>query len=74
MVAVPALTQALRDEDVEVRVNAVIALSRLGESASDAVPMLTEVLLDESDRVREHAVYALEQIGTPEAASVLNQL
>ena len=72
--AVPALTQALRDEDVEVRVNVVIALARLGESAYDAIPMLTEVLRDESERVRQHAVYALKQIGTLKAESALNQL
>jgi len=62
--AVPALTQAFRDENKDVRGSAAIALANIGK---DAVPTLIELLQDQEWRIRSNAAVALVQIGTPEA-------
>jgi len=44
--AVPALIEALRDSDVEVRQRAAIMLREIGPAAAEAVPALIEALRD----------------------------
>ncbi len=67
-VVVPALSEALRDQDVFVRRDAALALGRLGPGASDAVPYLLPALKDRDRAVRKAAAQALLQID-PQAAS-----
>ena len=56
---VPALLEALKDEDVDVRQAAAEALGKLGDSRS--VPALVEALKDEIADVRRTAAEALEE-------------
>ena len=60
--AVPALTQALDDEDWEVRETAALALNMIGPPAVKAVPALIQALADENDKVRTSAAWALQSI------------
>ncbi|QHW34297.1 phytanoyl-CoA dioxygenase [Paenibacillus rhizovicinus] len=69
--AVPALIQALSDEDTQVRFMAGLALVRIGAAAADAVPALAATLQDENRYVRGHSLEALRSIGTKEAHDVL---
>ena len=62
--AVPALMQALKDQNPDVRNNAAWALAKIGE---DAVPALIQALQDQDSQVHANAVLALGEIGTPEA-------
>ena len=66
-VAVPALIEALGDEDSQVRFTTAAALTRLGAAAEEAVPALVNALKDEDRYVRANSVDALRQIGTPQA-------
>jgi HEAT repeat protein len=59
--AVPALISLLRDNNLEVRVNAAEALGRIGPAAAKAVPPLTTAL--NAPQVRVHAAEALGRIG-----------
>ncbi|MBM7563627.1 HEAT repeat domain-containing protein [Paenibacillus sacheonensis] len=68
---VPALIQALSDEDTQVKFTAGLALVRIGPDAADAVPALEASLDDENRYVRGHALEALRSIGTKEAHDVL---
>lgn len=68
---VPALIDRLSDDDVEVRFNAVLALTRLGDAASEAVDALADCLTADNRYVRGYAVDALDRIGTPKAHRVL---
>ena len=67
--AVPALIDALADEDASVRRNAAWALGRMGEPAKAAAPILIEMLTDEDASVRARAVGALRQMGEPAGMS-----
>ena len=60
--AVPALIQALKDENKDVRVNAAVALGQIGEGAKDVVPALIQALKDQDEWVRINAAWALEEI------------
>jgi HEAT repeat protein len=60
--AVPALSQALRDDDVSVRIAAARALARMGPAAKEAVPVLMHALKDGNDTVRSEAAQALRMI------------
>lgn len=62
--AAPHLVHVLRTGDVDLRLNATLALGRLGKSA---VPHLVQSLKDSNSDVRYHAVWAVGLIG-PEAA------
>ena len=74
-VAVPALIDALGDEDSQTRFTTAAALTRLGAAAAEAVPALVKALNDEDRYVRANAVDALRHIGTPRAAAAaLNYL
>ncbi|MCZ6676829.1 MAG: HEAT repeat domain-containing protein [Candidatus Poribacteria bacterium] len=68
--AVPALTQALSDEDVKVRQHAIWALSEIGEDSKAAVPALIKALRDEEVEVRASAAAAFGQIGKPSKGAV----
>lgn len=71
--AVPALIDALRSPNPEMRMQAADTLARIGPGASQAVPSLTELLDDEDVRVRKSAARALGQIG-PKAAEAVPSL
>jgi HEAT repeat protein len=60
---VPALGQALKDADAEVRAGAVESLRTLGRAARDAAPMLFELVkTDKTEKNREKACWALVAI------------
>lgn len=61
--AIPALINALKDPDVDVRQWAAVALEWIGEDAKEAVPGLIEILKDEDGYVREWAAKALARMG-----------
>jgi HEAT repeat protein len=76
--AIPALIEALSDEDQDVRCNAAVALAAMGADASNAVPALAKIVTNmalgspsESDvRLHAFAAMALGKIG-PSAISTL---
>jgi len=60
---VPALIEALKDKDGDVRVSAAIGLGSFGEQAKDAIPALEATQKSGRDaRVREAANKALSRI------------
>ena len=59
---VPALSEALRDENAYVRHDAATALAKFGPDASEAVPALTLALKDSDHSVRKAARSALKKI------------
>ncbi len=67
-VAVPALAEALKDENAFVRRDAAGALGGFGPEAKPAVPSLTAALKDKEHSVRQAAAQALKKID-PEAAT-----
>ena len=68
--AIPALIEALKDEDRDVRRTAAWALGQIGPPA---VPALIQALRDEKWEVRQAAAEALEKIGDPQATPALIQ-
>ncbi|WP_318615740.1 HEAT repeat domain-containing protein [Sporosarcina sp. YIM B06819] len=68
---VAGLIRALKDEDVQTRFTAGLALCRFGAEADAAVPHLAEALNDADRYVRGHAVEALNYINTDAAKEVL---
>jgi HEAT repeat protein len=70
--AVPALVEALHNEDPLVRTAAVEALGHLGAPAEPAVPALVRMLHDENAGVRGAAAYVLGLVGSgPEVVAGL---
>ncbi len=61
--SVPALIQALKDEDARVRSGAAFALTNIGAEAIEAIPALIEALKDQDRDVRQSASTALFAIG-----------
>jgi HEAT repeat protein len=59
---VPALAQALKDREPQVRVHAAMSLGRLGAQAKEAIPALREALKDSHGDVRRNARLALKRI------------
>ncbi len=59
---VPALIQALKDKQSDVRLSAAIKLGSIGEQARDAIPALEAAHRDRDARVREAAHRALSRI------------
>src|SRR6516162_5985669 len=59
---VPALIEALKDKEGDVRWGAAIGLGYFGEQARDAIPALQEAQHDRDARVREAAGVALSRI------------
>ena len=64
---VPALTQALQDENKFVRRDAAKGLGQLGPAAKQAVPALQACLQDGEPSVRKAAARALAKISPGEA-------
>ncbi len=71
--AIPALTELLKDKDVEVRFVASWALGNIGPDAKKAVPALTKLLRDKDRQIREVTAKALGKIG-PEAKTAVRTL
>ncbi len=71
--AMPALTEALQDEDMHLRDRVLMVLVSLGP---EAMPALIEALHNESARVRISAVVALDRMGpsAKEAIPALTKL
>ena len=59
---VPALIEALKDKDGDVRRSAALGLGSFGEQAKDAIPALEALQRDRDARVREAAGIALSRI------------
>jgi HEAT repeat protein len=59
---VPALIEALKDKDSDIRWSAAIGLGYFGEQATDAIPALQTAQRDKDARVREAASVALSRI------------
>jgi HEAT repeat protein len=59
---VPALIEALKDKEGDIRWSAAIGLGYFGEQARDAIPALQEAQRDRDARVREGATVALSRI------------
>jgi HEAT repeats len=59
---IPALTEALKDKEGDVRWSATIGLGYFGEQARDAIPALQAAQRDRDPRVREGARVALSRI------------
>jgi HEAT repeat protein len=59
---VPALIEALKDKDTDIRLSAAIGLGYFGEQARDAIPTLQAAQRDRDARVREAAGVALSRI------------
>src|SRR5207302_5491668 len=66
----PALAQALGDEDYIVRKNAAVALGRIGPAARDTAPALIRALKDAEPMVRRPAARALGDIDPDPAIAV----
>ena len=59
---VPALIEALKDKEGDIRWSAAIGLGYFGEQARDAIPALQAAERDRDARVREAARVALARI------------
>ena len=59
---VPALIEALKDKENDIRLSAAIKLGVIGEPARDALPALEAALTDRDARVRQAAGKALSRI------------
>jgi HEAT repeat protein len=59
---VPALIEALKDDESDVRWSAAIGLGYFGAQAKDAIPALKRAQSDKDARVREGATVALSRI------------
>jgi HEAT repeat protein len=59
---VPALAEALRDENEYVRHDSATALSKFGSDAATAVPALTAALKDRNPNVRRAAEATLKKV------------
>jgi HEAT repeat protein len=63
--AVPALIEALKDSDANVRQSAASALGNIGSDAKAAIPALTQAQNNDSDiSVRKSATSALANINS----------
>jgi hypothetical protein len=59
---IPALIEALKSKDSDVRWSAAIGLGSFGDQARDAIPALQAAVRDRDARVREAAERALSRI------------
>ena len=72
-VDIQAQLDTLKSPDKDTRMNGLVALATLKESAAPAVPQLIEQLKDSDPDIRRLAAYALMEIG-PQAKAALPQL
>jgi len=70
---VPALVEALKYKNEDVRQLAAEALGKIGPEAKEAIPALIEALKDKNEQVRQYAAGALYSIG-PEAKEAIPAL
>jgi HEAT repeat protein len=68
--AIPALIEALKDKDNQIRISAAWALGSIGETAKAAIPALIEALKDHNSRFRAIAGEALGAIGGEAKAAI----
>ena len=68
-VVIPALMDALKDEDTFIRRDAARALGKFGPDAADAVRPLRILLTDKEPSVRKAAAQSLQQIDPAVTAS-----
>ena len=66
--AVPALIDALRDEDADVRRAAVRSLGWIGPEAKAALPALKKALIDNDSSIRVAAARSMEMIDPNKSA------
>ena len=64
---VPALTEALRDDNPYVRRDAATTLAKFGDGAKTAVPALKEALKDKDQNVRLSAAATLRKVAPSDA-------
>jgi HEAT repeat protein len=69
--AAPALAEALKDANRDVRQNAAQALGYIGPGAKVAAPALIAALLDKEWQVRRPAAFALGKVGSWDAEAPL---
>jgi HEAT repeat protein len=69
--AAPALAEALKDTDRDVRQNAAQALGYIGPGAKVAAPALITALQDKESQVRRAAAFALGKVGSLDAEASL---
>lgn len=73
--AVPALVNAMMDNDSQVRCRAITSLGRIRRRSELAVPALLDALKDHDDSVKESAILALSDFGSSlEAQKAIRQL
>jgi len=68
--AVPVLVQALKEQDLGMRMAAAEALGRIGPAAQPAIPALVNMLKEYENSERTVATYALIQIGDPAGKAI----
>ncbi len=68
--AVPALAEALKAENKDLRIASALALANVGPDAKAAVPALTELLSDQEAAVRAYAAYALGKVGNASETTI----
>jgi HEAT repeat protein len=67
--AVPALIEALKDEDIHLQV--AITLGEIGPEAKEAILALIESFKDEDDYLRYNSEMALKKINTTAAQKAI---
>jgi HEAT repeat protein len=68
------LAKLVKDEEPEVRMQALIALGQIGPPAKSAVPEMIDALADSEPAVRYGAAFALGKLRAQEAADALGNL
>lgn len=69
--AAPALAEALKDSERDVRQNAAQSLGYIGPGAKTAAPALVAALQDKEWQVRRSAAFALGKVGSWDAEQPL---
>lgn len=61
--AIVALTQALKDPDLDIRSGALLALGRMGRAAKSTAPQILPHLKESNAKIRVQAAWALQAMG-----------
>ncbi len=72
--AIPALVEALRDPEIQVRANCAHALARLDAMPAAAIPLLIECTADANDGLRMNAAMALRLAPAGAVLEVMQRL